>query len=161
MELFWLNLATDVFPALGLAMSPVPEARMAQPPPDPAAPFFDRQEIRRIGLDAATMAAASLAVHLATSLRRGPGPVTRGATFLTMALTQISHGLMQAERASRGGDQAYLRAGIAASTGLLAAPFAVPSLRRLLGIAVPSVGEALLAATAAAVAASASGTRPR
>jgi len=161
MELFWMNLGTDVFPALGLALSPSPEPRMARPPSDPAQPLFDRFEMRRMGRDAAAIAAAPLAVHFLLALAGRQVSEARGATFLAMALAQMGHALVLGAGGDARDDRAPLTAAIGASTGLLTAPLLLSPLRRLLGIALPPPGGLLLASGAAVLAAAATGSGAR
>ena len=137
-QLFWLNLMTDVFPALGLAMAR-PAADILERAPRPATEdIFGRHEAGAIAADALRIATPAIFTHFFATLRHGSGPRTRGLTFLSLA----SHQLTQALRLRPGRPASDLldrpiELGVAAAYALLAATFAIPPLRRVLRIAAP------------------------
>ena len=63
LQLLWINLLTDVAPALALALEPAEPGVMRRPPRDPAAPLFGPRDYRALGVDAAMMAGASLGAY--------------------------------------------------------------------------------------------------
>jgi P-type Ca2+ transporter type 2C len=144
-QLFWLNLMTDVFPALGLAMAR-PAADILERPPRPAEDdVFGRSEARAIAADALRIAMPAILTHFIATLQHGSGPRTRGLTFLALATRQ----LMQALRLRPGRPATDIldrpiELGVAAASVLLAAPFALPPLRRVLRIAAPRPLEAAI-----------------
>jgi Ca2+-transporting ATPase len=143
-QLFWLNLMTDVFPALGLAMArPAPDV-LDRPPRGAAQDAFGRREIRSIGLDALRMAAPAMLTHLLGTVRHGSGARTRGLTFLALASHQLAHALrLRPGRPASDLLDRPIELGVAASYVLLAAPFALAPLRRVLRIASPRPLEAM------------------
>lgn len=154
MELFWLNLVTDIAPALGLALAE-PRVDVMLRPPRAEVTFIDRREAAGLGLDGLGMAAAALAAHFAGAARAGPGPRTRSTTFLTLALAQIAHGWVLRLRGSRAPEALQastrrLEGALAAASGGLVLPFLVPSLRRMLGLGGLTAGDAVLAVSLAA-----------
>lgn len=141
MELLWINLVTDILPGLGIAMARAEDDMMERPPRDPDEPIVRPGDFRRMGLDGVTIAASALAAHFAGMRRHGPGPETRGMTFLALSLGQLLYTLVAQRRditdlrletlfANRALDGA-----MAGSIGLAVLPFFVPGLRRVLGIA--------------------------
>lgn len=155
MELFWLNLVTDILPALGLALAEPGGDVMRRPPREAAAPLFDRDELAGMAIDGAAMAGASLASHFLAMSRFGVGPQTRGATFLTLALAQVLHAFTLRDRSREAGQrlrisEQRLETALGGSLGLLALPFLAPGLRRLLGIAPIAVPDIALSAALAA-----------
>ena len=141
MELLWINLVSDVLPGLGLAFAdPDPDA-MARPPRDPGAPVIPPDDFRRMSLDSATIAAAALVPHFVGLSRFGPGPKTRGMTFLALSLGQLLYALtcqrsdIRRLRPDRLLENRVLDAALLASAGTAILPFFVPPLRRLLGVA--------------------------
>ncbi|MBJ3776591.1 cation-translocating P-type ATPase [Acuticoccus mangrovi] len=161
LELLWLNLATDVMPSLGLALAEPRGDVMLRPPRPTSAGLFDTGEVGEVALDAAGLATSALAAHFTMLARAGIGPRVRTATFLTLALGQIVHGLVLRDRSRTGGAAARLserrlEAMLAAAAGVLAVPFVVPGLGRVLGIGRLTGGELALSlgltATAFAVA---------
>lgn len=101
LQILWLNLVTDVFPALALAMEPGEPDVMERPPADPRAPILSRAATASILTHAALLTAPVLAVYLG-ALQAGAGPAqgleagpSRAGTlaFLALALGQIVHAL--------------------------------------------------------------------
>jgi phosphoserine phosphatase len=62
-QFLWINLLSDVAPALALAVEPAEPDTMTQPPRDPAAPMLPRAALVEIGRDAGILAATALAAH--------------------------------------------------------------------------------------------------
>jgi Ca2+-transporting ATPase len=149
-ELFWLNLVTDVFPAIGVAMAPPAADILDRRPRAQDAGVFSATEARRIAADALGIAFPAALSHFFAAAVHGPGPQARGLTFLTLASRQLAHALALRPRTDRGGSRDFLsrrpiEMGVALSFALLAAPFLVPPLRTLLRIAQPKALEATLA----------------
>lgn len=159
MELLWINLVSDVLPGLGLAFAdPDPDA-MERPPRDRGEPVIPAQDFRRMSTDSLTIAATSLVSHFIGLARHGPGPETRGMTFLSLSLGQLFYALtcqrsdIRKLRPDRLLENRVLDLALLSSAGLAVLPFFVPPLRRLLGVApLPplSAGVALAAAVAPA-----------
>ena len=150
MELLWLNLVTDVFPALGLALAPPSEDVLAHPPRPADNPLFDRGETASLAVDAAAITTPALLSHFVATAKYGPGPQARGMTFLTMAGAQLAHTLTLApKRKAESADGALSRwgieGGVAASAALALAPFVFPALGRMLGVAAPRSADLPLA----------------
>jgi Ca2+-transporting ATPase len=144
-QLFWLNLMTDVFPALGLAMARPSHDILQKPPRRDGDQAFGRTEILAIGADALRIAAPAILMHALGTMRHGSGARTRGLTFLSLA----SHQLAQALRLAPNGSKSEIldrptELGVAASYVMLAAPFALSPLKRMLRIAPPRPLEAAM-----------------
>ena len=154
MELFWLNLVTDIMPALGLALAEPRGDVMARPPAAAGAPLFDRQEVRTLVGDGSGIAFAALAAHFAEIGLVGPGPQTRSATFLSLALSQIAYAWVLRDRSPNAGQalqisERRLEAFLVAAGALLALPFLAPPMQRVLGIAPLSPGRLTMASVLA------------
>jgi Ca2+-transporting ATPase len=150
LEILWLNLVTDVFPALGLALAPPAEDVLGRPPRTGESVLFDRGAATTLACDAAAVTAPALASHLVGAAKYGLGPQARGMTFLTMASAQLAHTLTLApKRKTENVGGVLLRrgveSGIAASAALMLAPYAFPALGRTIGVAAPRGGDLLLA----------------
>ena len=144
-ELFWLNLMTDVFPALGLAMAKPPTDILNRAPRSASADVFGAEDIKTMAWDALKIATPAIINHLIATVRFGPGDRTRGLTFLTLA----SHQLMRALRLRPGRPVSDIldrpvELGVAAGFALLAAAFAARPLQRVLKISPPRPFEAAL-----------------
>lgn len=93
LQLLWLNLLTDVFPALSLAVEPAEPNVMARPPRDPASGLLSRRLVLRLGVAALLLTAGTLAVFL-WALAAGAAADPRRATtlaFATLAFAQLAH----------------------------------------------------------------------
>ncbi|MGI5837358.1 MAG: cation-translocating P-type ATPase, partial [Chloroflexota bacterium] len=137
-QLLWLNLISDLAPALGLATEPSHPDLMKQPPQDPHEPIVPPALQRRILGESAALAAGSLLAYSLGLLRHGPGPRARTMAFWSLATAQLLHVPM-----ARAGELPVLRygrpfsralaLGFGASALLQAAVLLVPPLRGLLG----------------------------
>jgi len=136
-QLFWLNLMTDVFPALGLSMARPAADILERPPRAASQDVFGRFEMRSIVADALRMAAPAILTHALGTARHGSGPRTRGLTFLSLASRQLAHALrLRPDRP--------VELGVFAAYVLLAAPFAIAPLRQALRITPPRTWEAAI-----------------
>jgi len=89
LQILWLNLVTDTFPALALAMEPGDADVMQRAPRDPQEAILSRAFLTSVFVYGALIAAVTLAAF-AWALRYAPGHATTVA-FLTLALTQVFH----------------------------------------------------------------------
>lgn len=143
-ELLWLNLVTDVFPALGLALTPPSADVLRERPRDATRPLLDKGEYGVLAGAATNLAMRAMTAHILGTARYGTGPQARGMTFLTLGMAQLAHTLMLTPgHKERTGDTFLSRwgveSGVALSSVLMLAPYAVPPLGRLLGIARPRI----------------------
>ncbi len=72
-QYLWINLLSDVFPALALAVEPPDHDVMDRPPLDPHEPILTRARLAEIGGDAAILSAATLGVYGLAVARYGAG----------------------------------------------------------------------------------------
>lgn len=143
-QLFWLNLMTDVFPALGLAMARPAADILERPPRAASEDIFGRREISAIAFDALRIAMPAIITHTLGTARHGHGPRTRGLTFLALASHQLAHALrLRPGRPATDLLDRSIELGVLASYILLAAPFAISPLRRVLRIKSPRPLEAV------------------
>jgi P-type Ca2+ transporter type 2C len=92
LQILWLNLITDVFPALALAGEPAERGIMHRPPPAEArASRPPTWFVRSIVIQGIMLAAATLAAFVWTLT--SSGDLQRGTTvaFLTLGLAQLFH----------------------------------------------------------------------
>ena len=92
LQVLWMNLVTDTFPALALAIEPAEEDVLRQPPRDPRSPLLSRRVLWR-GVGYAMLISGVTIVALVAGLRLWPGEISRAVTlsFSTLALAQIFH----------------------------------------------------------------------
>jgi Ca2+-transporting ATPase len=150
MELFWLNLVTDVMPALGLALAEPGEV-MNRAPADTDTELFKPEEFKGIFADGAAIAVAAMLAHFMSLRREGIGAQTRTATFVTLALAQILHGWVLRDRTGRNRriSERRLEGMLGGAGAMLALPFMIPRLRNLLGVGPVHWSEFVLSASLA------------
>ncbi len=154
LQILFLNLVTDVFPAFALGLGGGDETVMRQPPRDPAEPIIDRSRWITIGvlggaITLATLAAFWLALHW---LMLDVGPSVTVA-FLTLALAQLWNvfnvrvpgGRIFVNEVTRN---PWIWGGITLCLGLIAAALWVPGLSSILKLPSPGGAGMLLAAGA-------------
>jgi Ca2+-transporting ATPase len=89
LQILWLNLVTDTFPALSLAVEPAEAGVMRRPPRDPSAALLSPAFLRSVVFHALLIALATLASLL---LSAGWGEArSRTVAFSTLALAQAFH----------------------------------------------------------------------
>ncbi|MFL5381824.1 MAG: cation-translocating P-type ATPase [Longimicrobiaceae bacterium] len=89
LQILWLNIVTDTFPALALAVEPGEAGVMRRPPRDPSAALVSRAFVRSVAFHAALITLATLA---AMAISSGWGDArSRTIVFSTLALAQAFH----------------------------------------------------------------------
>jgi len=131
-QLLWINLLSDVAPALALATEPPDRDIMREAPRDAAAPLLDRPLLRRIGTDAALLAGATMLVQALGRARFGVGSAGTMA-FTTLTAAQLLHAIRCRSKAASDG-RSILIPVTAGSLLAQAATLSLPPLRRLLGL---------------------------
>jgi Ca2+-transporting ATPase len=150
-QLLWINLLTDVFPELALAVEPAETDVLLRSPRASNAQLVSRSEYRRLGGDAAVITLAALASYGVGLRRYGPGPSSSTMAFLTLTAAQLLHAIGARSAAfsllagRRLPPNRYMGAAVAGGAALQLAAGIAPPIRRLLGAAPLSVGEAALA----------------
>jgi Ca2+-transporting ATPase len=140
-QLLWINLLSDVLPALGLALEPAEEDVLAQPPRDPHEPIIRPDDMWRLAREGGIIAAGSLAAYGYGTLRRGASARAGTICFTSLVGAQLlhaitcrsdRHGLFSAEQLA---PNRPLFATLLGSAALQVAVLAVPVLRRFIGLA--------------------------
>ncbi len=92
LQILWLNLVTDVFPALALAMEPAEPDVMQRPPRDPQSAILSRAFVATIGTYSFLITGATLGVFI-VGLHLWNVDVSHAVTlaFMTLALAQLFH----------------------------------------------------------------------
>jgi Ca2+-transporting ATPase len=89
LQILWLNLVTDTFPALALAVEPGDDGLMRRPPRRPDAAILSRAFLLSLAFFAMLITAVTLAAF-AWGLRGDPGRAVT-LSFMTLALAQLFH----------------------------------------------------------------------
>jgi Ca2+-transporting ATPase len=90
LQILWLNLVTDTFPALALAVEPAETDVMKRPPRDPDEAVLSRPFLNSIGAHASLIAVSTLGAFL-IALERGSQETAVTIAFVTLALAQGFH----------------------------------------------------------------------
>jgi Ca2+-transporting ATPase len=140
-QLLWINLISDIFPGLALAMEqPEPDV-LNRPPRDPGEPIIKTSDFRRITFESSTLAAASLGAYGYGIARYGMGVQAGTIGFMSLTFAQLLHALScRSEQHSLFGREKlptnpYLNIALGTSLALQALTILVPGLRSFLGLA--------------------------
>jgi Ca2+-transporting ATPase len=90
LQILWMNLVTDTFPALALAVEPAEPDIMRRPPRDPQEAILSRQFLTRVIVYALLMTGATLVAFLGFA-DANDAARARTIAFMTLALTQGFH----------------------------------------------------------------------
>jgi len=91
MQLLWINLITDIFPGLALALEPPEEDVMRRPPRDPKEPIISARDYRALLRESGLISAGALGAYGYGVLRYGPGAQASTQAFMTLTLGQLLH----------------------------------------------------------------------
>lgn len=150
LPILWMNLVTDTFPALALAVEPGDRHVMRDPPRDPRGAILSGGFLGRIGFYGGLITACTLAAYV-IALRTLDEAHARTVAFQTLSLAQVFHlGNARSDspvlsRRAIGANKWALAAVFGVVTLQLAAAY-VPPLPTVLRLAVPGVRDWLLIA---------------
>lgn len=140
MQLLWINLVSDIFPGLALAMeAPEPDV-LSHPPRDPSESIIRKSDFKRISFESAVLSAGSLGAYGYGIARYGMGQRAGTLAFMSLTTGQLLHALscrseehsiFSPERLPRN---RYLDMALGGSFVLQVLAMTIPGLRRLLGI---------------------------
>jgi Ca2+-transporting ATPase len=150
-QLLWINLLSDVAPALALAVEPADRAVMERPPRDPSTPMLPAGDLREIAADGALLTASALGAQAIGLARYGAGPQAATLAFSTLTAAQLLHTFRYRAAAEANGTGARSSVGpvVLASLGAQLAAMFVPPLRRLLGVTALTPSDWLVVAAGA------------
>jgi Ca2+-transporting ATPase len=140
MQLLWINLISDIFPGLALALEPPEPDVLGQPPRDPNTPIVRRSDFKRIGLESTVLSAGSLASYGYGIMRYGIGPRAGTMAFMSLTMGQLLHAIScRSEKHSIFDSEAlprnkHLTMALGGSFFLQGCALVIPGLRSLLGI---------------------------
>jgi Ca2+-transporting ATPase len=155
MQLLWINLVTDIFPGLALAMEPAEPDIMTRPPRDPEEAIIARKDLGRMFFESGTIGVGTLGAFVYGTRRYGLGPAASTMAFNTLVLNELAHALSSRSKYRNvfGGEKLapnrHLTRAILGMAALQAVVSVVPGARQLLGTV--ALGWADLAAIGAGV----------
>lgn len=142
LQILWMNLVTDVFPALALAVEPPSPDVMKQPPHSPSASLLSKPFVLLIGWQAAMLAALALGAYLWALDRYGPGAHARTIALFGLIAIQLGHtfNCRSRTRSAFSGITAnpFLWVAVAIVVGLQLLAVYLPPLRLVLNTVVPT-----------------------
>jgi len=139
LQILFINIVTDVFPALALGVGRENETLMHRPPRDPKRPILSGHDWQRVGGYALVMTASVLAAFWYATRELGMDNATGNAiTFYALSLAQLLHVFnLHSERSffrneiTRNG---YIWGALLLCIGILLLTYYVPVLRDVLSI---------------------------
>ncbi|MDD2767717.1 MAG: HAD-IC family P-type ATPase [Methylococcus sp.] len=136
MQLLWINLVTDILPAVGLSLEPPESDVLKERPRDPKEKIFRREDMLRLLRQSLVVSAGTLGVYGYSMARYGLGPSASTNAFMTLTLGQMFHALScRSEKTtvldSRDGNPVLLTS-VAATLALQVFAAVFPPLRGLL-----------------------------
>jgi Ca2+-transporting ATPase len=150
LQILWLNMITDVFPAMALALEPSAPDMIRRPPRDPREGLVNRQFLGLVAWQGAMLAALTL-MPFALGLHwhgTEPDGVRRATTmaFLTLSLAQVVHAFnARSQRrsifTSRLFTNGWLWAAVLSCVVLQVTAVSLPLLRRVLHTVPPTASE--------------------
>jgi len=141
-QILWMNLVTDGFPAMALGVdTPAPDI-MSRPPRDPSEGILSWEKQAHIILQGAVLSLGALTAFFVSRYVMFPShlPMAQTVTFTTLVLSQLLHAFnsrsetLTLAEMSMAGNRALLAA-LAASAGLQVLVVTVPPVMRLFGTA--------------------------
>ncbi len=157
MQILWINLVSDIFPGIALALDdPEPDV-LDRPPRDPDEPIVSTSDFKRIGREAATLSLASLAAYGYGIAKYGKGSGAGTLAFQSLTISQILQAW--ASRSERHGvfsreglpPNRFLNFSVLGSLLVQVAAQFIPGLRQLLGTVSMSLTDWAVVAGASAI----------
>jgi Ca2+-transporting ATPase len=137
-QLLWLNLVTDIFPGLSLAMeAPEPEV-LSQSPRNPDEPIIKNSDFGRIVFESLAISISTLTAYGYSIFRYGLGQQASTVAFMSLTSGQLLHTISsRSEKHSifskkKLPKNPYLNTAIISSFGIQILAITVPQLRSLL-----------------------------
>ncbi len=152
LQILWINLISDLFPALALAMEPADGRVLKRGPRDPKEALMTRRDFKRVGGESSLMALLSLASFALGTARYGRGHRAQSMAFVTLTSTQLlhtfssrsaEHSIFKRGRLPRN---PYVPLSVVSGFALQSIPVAIPTIRKLFGLAPLGLGDLLICA---------------
>ena len=139
MQLLWINLVTDIFPGLALAMEPAEPGIMGRDPRDPDEAIIAGKDLKRMIFESGVIGLGVMGAYYAGMRRYGIGPGAATLAFNTLVMNELAHAYSSRSQYRNvfGGiklpPNKPLWAAIGGMTVLQAVVTVLPGARRLLG----------------------------
>ncbi len=146
-QLLWINLISDVFPGLALAMEPPEPDVLSTKPRNPDEAIVTDDDYRQIAFEAGLIGMSTLVSYGYGVTRYGIGPAANVFAFQTITIAQILHAwscrskkhsvFLESDRPKNE----YLNIAVIGSLALQTLTQLVPSLRGLFGLTQIAMGD--------------------
>jgi P-type Ca2+ transporter type 2C len=149
-QLLWINLVSDIAPALALALEPPEPDVLRRPPRRPDEPIIQTADLKRTAFESTFLSAGALGAYSYGMVRYGMGSQASTVAFTSLTVGQLLHALSCRSETHRVlsveplPPNRYLNLALLGSLTLQALALVVPGLRRLLGIAPIGLLDALV-----------------
>ncbi|MBO0733524.1 MAG: cation-transporting P-type ATPase [Methylocapsa sp.] len=155
-QLLWINLISDVFPALALGVEPPGPNAMGEPRSSPQAEIISPRDFRLLGGQAALMSAGALGAYAYGLRKYGQGNKARTICFASLITSQLLHSLSCRSREHGGFSPALppnpiLSAVLGLSFAFQSAALFFRPIQRILGVAPIGVSDALVSLAAGTI----------
>lgn len=147
MQLLWINLLSDVLPAVALATEPADPDVMDKPPRDPKKPLVSNADLKRYGVEGGALAGGALAAFAYGSMRYGDTARAGSLAFNALVLGQLLHayGCRSRTRTDPASGKrprnGMLDLAVGGSLALQVVANLIPGLRGLLGLSPTGLGD--------------------
>lgn len=139
LQLLWINLVSDIFPELALALQPPEHDVLERPPRRPDQRMFSRQELGHIAVEGLFLTLGALGAYVYGIRRYGSPAAGRGVSFVALATAQLLHAFStRSEKAHLFGAEPvahnpYLPLSVGGGIALTVGMQLFPATRRWLG----------------------------
>jgi len=141
MQLLWINLVTDIFPGLALALEPPEPDIMDRDPRDPEEAIITSKDLKRMLFESGVIGLGTFGAYMFGVKRYGIGPAAATLAFNTLTYNELAHAISSRShnRNVFGGQKLppnkQLTAAIVGMAVLQVLVSVVPGARTLLGTA--------------------------
>jgi len=151
MQLLWINLISDIFPGIALALEPAEPDILSEAPRSPDEPIIRSADFKRIGFESSVMTIGTLSSYGYGIMRYGMNGKAGTLAFQTLTMSQLLHSLscrseihtiLDKERLP---PNRYLDAALAGSLLIQFTTLLIPGLRRILGASPLGLTDGVLA----------------
>jgi Ca2+-transporting ATPase len=149
MQLLWINLVTDIFPGLALAMEPAEKDTMQRPPRDPDEAVIAGRDLKRMIFESGIIGVGTMGAYLYGMKRYGIGPAAATLAFNTLVYNELAHSISSRSphRHVFGGEKLapnrHLTKAVLGMSALQILVSVVPGARGLLGTTPLNIGDLL------------------
>jgi P-type Ca2+ transporter type 2C len=139
LQLLWINLVSDIFPALAVALEPPEPDVLRRPPRDSHESIIPKSDFKRYGLESLAITGGTMSSYSYAVFRYGMGAQANTVAFMTLSLAQLLHAYScRSDRHSIFSQQRlptnnYLNLAVGGTAALQLLSVAVPGLAGLLG----------------------------